>query len=76
MLVTLRRICHDNTFGNNLLSFFLAVLNKVVDYDAATVPECLVAEQPVGVAYAAALVQVQLILLLTALMHSALMLVV
>ena len=47
-----------------------------VDYDAATVPECLVAKQPVGVAYAAAIVQVQLILLLTVLVHSALMLVV
>ena len=47
-----------------------------LDYDAATVPECLVAEQPVFVAYAAAIVQVQLILLLTVLVHSALMLVV
>ena len=33
-----------------------------LDYDAATVPQCLVAEQPVGVAYAAVIVQVQLIL--------------
>ena len=49
-------------------------LQLKLDYDVATVPECLVAEQPVGEAYAAAIVQVQLILLLAALMHSALML--
>ena len=34
-------------------------LQLKLDYDAATVPECLVAEQPVFVAYAAAIVQEQ-----------------
>ena len=45
-----------------------------LDYNDATVPECLVDEQPVDVAYAAAFVQVQLIQILAALMQSALML--
>ena len=43
-----------------------------LDYDVPTVPGCLVAEQLVGVANAAAIVQ--LVRILAALMHSALML--
>ena len=45
-----------------------------LDYNVVTVPEYLVDEQPVDVACAAAIVQVQLVQILAAVMHSALML--
>ena len=49
-------------------------LQLKLDYDVATVPGCLIDEQPVDVANAAAIVQVQLVQILAALMQSALML--
>ena len=45
-----------------------------LDYDVPTVPGCLVAEQLVGAANAAAIVQVQLVRILAALTQSVLML--